>query len=151
MRTSKIAVDNIINQKTIAIIGVSRSGKKIGNTIYTDMKRKGYQVFPVNPNTSEIDGEKCYSNLNEIPEIPGALILCVKPDETEKVVREAAEIGIQNVWMQLGSESEEAVKFCKENNINTVHKECILMFVQPVEGVHKFHKFFNKIFGKLPN
>ena len=151
MRTSKTAVDNIVNQKTIAVVGVSRSGNKTGNNIYRELKKKGYQVFQVNPNATEIEGEKCYTNLKELPEKPGALIVSVKPDETEKVVREAAEIGIQNIWMQLGSDSEEAVKFCKENNINSVHKECILMFAQPVEGVHKFHRFFNGIFGKLPN
>ena len=100
MKSSKQSVDQIINQKTFAIAGVSRKKEKIGNGIFTELKKKGYQVYPINPNAAEIDGQKCYPNLKELPEKPDVLVLAVKPDETEKVVREAAEIGIKNIWMQ---------------------------------------------------
>ncbi len=151
MKSSKQSVEKIINQKLFAVYGVSRSGKKFGNAVYSELKKKGYRVFPINPNAAEINGERCYASLKELPEKPGALILCVKPEETEKVVREAAETRIENIWMQQGSESEDAIKFCKENNINEVHKVCFLMFAQPVESIHKFHRFINKVFHKLPN
>jgi len=150
MKSSKQSVDQIINQKTFAIVGVSRKKEKFGHNVFTEFRKKGLKVYPINPNASEIDGEKCYPNIKELPEKPDALIITVKPEETEKVVREAAEAGIINIWMQSGTESEEAIKFCKENNINEVHKECILMFMPPVESVHKFHRFFWKLFGQLP-
>ena len=151
MRTSKQSVDSIINQKSFAVFGVSRSGKKFGNAVFTEMKKKGYQVYPINPNANEIDGQKCYSSIKELPEKPDALILSIKPEETEKVVREAVEIGVQNVWMQKGSESQSAIDYCKQNNINAVYNECVLMFMEPVESFHKFHKLIWKVFGKLPN
>lgn len=151
MRTSSQSVENILGQKTFAVVGVSRNGKKFGNAIYKEMKKKGYRVFAVNSYAGEIEGEKCFASLKDLPEKPGAVILSVKPSETEKVVREAFDCGIKNIWMQQGSESEEAVKFCKENNINEVHKECFLMFANPVDSVHKFHRFIWKVLGKLPN
>ncbi len=151
MKTSKQSVETIINQKSFAVIGVSRDGKKFGNTIYGELKKKGRTVYQVNSHASEIQGEKCFANVMDLPETPGAVILSVKPKDTERVVREIAEAGIKNVWMQQGSKSDEAVKFCKDKNINVVYNECILMFLEPVDSVHKFHKFIWKIFGKLPN
>ncbi len=150
MKSSKQSVNQIISQKTFAIVGVSRKKEKFGHSVFTEFKEKGLKVYPVNPNATEIDGQKCYASLKELPEKPDALILTIKPEETEKVVSEAAEAGIRNIWMQNGSESEEAINICNEKNINVVHNQCILMFMEPVHSFHKFHRFFWKLFGQLP-
>jgi predicted CoA-binding protein len=65
-------------------------------------------------------------------------------------VKEAREKGIKSVWFQQGSSSKEAVKFCVENDMSVVDGECILMFTEPVESIHKIHRWIWKIFGKLP-
>jgi uncharacterized protein len=150
MKTSKFVVDNFINQKTFAVVGASRDKRKFGNTIYTELKKKRYKVYPVNPGADEIDGDKCYANMKEIPEKPDAIILSVKPEKAEAVIKEAVEIGIKNIWMQQGSESDETINYCKENNINVIHNECVLMFMEPVGSVHKFHRFLWSLLGKLP-
>jgi predicted CoA-binding protein len=150
MKTSKSAVDNFINQKTFAVVGASRDKRKFGNAIYGELKKKKYKVYPVNSGAIEIDGDKCFANIKDLPEKPDAIILCVKPEKTETIIKEAVEIGIKNIWMQQGSESDEAINLCKANNINLIHNECVLMFMEPVGSVHKFHKFLWRIFGKLP-
>lgn len=76
--------------------------------------------------------------------------LVVPPLQSDKIVREANKLGIKAVWFQQGSSSDEAVKFCEENNISFVKDECILMFAEPVKSVHKFHRWLWKILGKLP-
>jgi uncharacterized protein len=151
MRTSKQSVENFLAQKTIAIVGVSRNERKFGTAAYKELKVKGYKVYPVNPNMNEVNGEKCYSNLHDLPEKPGGVFISVKADETEKVVKEAAGLNINNIWMQPGSESIEAIEYCKKNNINVVHNECILMFAEPLVFGHKAHRWIKGIFGKLPN
>jgi predicted CoA-binding protein len=148
--TSKAVVDDFLGQKTMAVVGVSRGGKKFGNAIMKDLKEKGYRVFPINPNAETIDGERCYPSLEDLPERPGAVITVVPPAATENVVREAKAAGIERVWMQQGSESETAIRYCQENGIEVVHGECILMFAEPVGSVHRFHRWIWKIFGKLP-
>ena len=72
------------------------------------------------------------------------------PVEAEKVVKQAYEVGIRNVWLQQGAQSDSAIQFCKDNGINVVHNECILMFAEPVASFHKFHRWVWKILGKLP-
>lgn len=150
MRSSMTSVNDFLAQKTLAVVGVSRSGKKMGNAIYKELKKKGYNVYQVNSNAPEIEGDKCYPDLKSLPEMPGGIVLSVKPEQSIEVAKEAASVGIKHIWMQQGSESEQAIQYCTERGISEVHKECIMMFAAPVDGVHKFHRTLKKIFGGLP-
>ncbi len=147
--TTRSAVDQFLSRKHIALAGASRSGKKFGNAIVKELGKKGYSFSLVHPEADEIAGQQCYSSLSDLPDDIESLLLVVPPEQTEKLVREAAAAGIRNVWMQQGSESTEAVDFCSENGINVVHGECILMFADP-GGLHKFHHWLWGLFGKLP-
>ena len=145
------SVETFLAQKNIAVLGVSRSGNKFGNSAYTELKKKGYNTFAVNPNADEICGEKCYKNIMEIPATVDGALLAVNKNEIDKTVMELISHGVKNIWMQQGCETDSAIELCKEHGVNTVYKECILMFAQPVESVHKFHRFIKKVFGQLPN
>ncbi len=149
--TSQAAVDSFLSSENIAVVGVSRKSSKFGNFIYKELKKKGVPVYGVNPKMDTIEGDKCYKNLQELKGKVDGVINVVSPSKTVDVVKEAKEIGINNIWMQQGSESEEAIKFCMENGINEVHKECILMFAEPVKSFHGFHRWIWKVLGKLPN
>jgi predicted CoA-binding protein len=148
--TSKAAVQDFLAQRTLAVVGASRDGKKFGNKVYKDLIRKGYQTYPVNPNAEEIEGQPCYPNLSALPEAVDGVVFVVPPAETEKVVHEAAEVGIARVWMQQGSESVEAIRFCEEKGISVVSGECILMFAEPAEFYHRMHRWVWAVMGKLP-
>jgi predicted CoA-binding protein len=148
--TTKHAVNNFLKNKSIAVVGVSRDKKKFGYAVYKGLKDKGYNVVAVNPNINEVDSEKCYPTLSSISEKVDGVLLVVPPQQSEKVVKEAREKGIESVWFQSGSSSKEAVKFCVENDMSVVKDECILMFTEPVESIHKFHRWILKIIGKMP-
>jgi predicted CoA-binding protein len=147
---SKKLVEDFIAQKKIAVVGVSRKKTKFGNAIYKELKQKGYQVFPINPHINAFEGDVCYPDLLSLPEKVDAVIINVPPAQTEKVVREAKRAGINKVWLQQGSQSEEAVKFCEENGIDYVANECILMFAQPSAFIHRAHRWVWGVLGKLP-
>jgi hypothetical protein len=147
---TKQNVEDFVSQKKIAVVGVSRSKGKFGNIIYSELKKKQYTVYGVNPNLEQIDGDKCYEKLNVLENKIDALVCVVPSKETELVVREAKEIGIKHIWMQQGSESDSAIEYCEQNNINVIYKECLLMFLEPTKSIHGFHKWLWKILGKLP-
>ncbi|MGB5528728.1 MAG: CoA-binding protein [Ignavibacteriaceae bacterium] len=147
---SKTVVDDFLSQKKIAVVGVSRKKTKFGNAIYREMKQKGYQVYPINPNMNVFDGETCYPDLHSLPEKIDAVIVNVPPAQTEKIVREVKKAGINKVWLQQGSQSDAAVKFCDENGIDCVSNECVLMFAQPSSFMHRAHRWVWGVFGKLP-
>jgi predicted CoA-binding protein len=148
--TSKAAVEDFLGQQTLAVVGASRDEKKFGNKVYKDLIRKGYKTYPVNPNAEEIEGQPCYPDLSALPEAVDGVVFVVPPAQTEKVVREAAEVGVSRVWMQQGSESADAVRFCEDNGISVVAGECILMFAEPAEFYHRMHRWVWGLLGKLP-
>ena len=146
----KKSIDEFLSSKRLAVVGASRSERKFGNSAFKELKAKGYSVYPVNPYAKTISGEDCYSSLSELRgKVDGALV-AVKPEQSEKVVREAASAGIRRIWLQQGSESDAAIRFCEEYGLNVVYGQCILMFAEPSAFFHRMHKGVNKIFGKLP-
>jgi len=148
--TTKTAVEIFLIQKKLAVIGISRNKKKFGNVIYKELKSKGYDVYPVNPNTAIIEGDKCYPDLKSLPdEVTGAVVV-VPPAQSEKVIKSAYEKGIKNIWLQQGAHSDKAVEICEEKGMNYVKGECILMFAEPVTSIHKFHRWIWKLIGKYP-
>ncbi|MBN1156630.1 CoA-binding protein [Candidatus Woesearchaeota archaeon] len=114
-------------KNTFAVIGVSKNPKKYGNKIYKELKLEGYKVYPVNPGVEKINADKCYPSLGELPNLPDAIDVVVPPNIAEKVVKEAVRLGIKNIWLQPGSESEEIIAYCKEHNISVLHNACIMM------------------------
>ena len=121
-------IEEFLNKKNvIAIVGASKDPEKYGHRVYKDLKSGGYKVYPVNPNADEILGDKCYPSLEALPEKPDVVDVVVPPKVTEEVVKNRKKLGITKVWMQPGSESETAIKFCKDNNIAVIFEKCIMV------------------------
>ena len=148
--TTQKDVQSFLNHKSIAVVGVSRNQKKFGYTAYKHLKERNYRVFPVNPNVDRVDMEKCYADIKSIPEKVEGVLIVIPPKQSEIIVREVNNLGIKSVWFQQGSSSDEAVKYCKEQGISVVSDECIMMYTEPVESVHKFHRWIWKLLKKLP-
>jgi predicted CoA-binding protein len=148
--TKKLDVEDFLKQKKLAVVGVSRQKYKFGTTVYYDLMKKGFRVFPVNAHMQTFNNEPCYPDLKSLPEPIDGAVLVIPPAQTEQVVKDAAAANISRIWMQQGSESESAIQFCKEHNITTISGECILMHAEPVSFFHKFHRWINKLCGKLP-
>src|SRR3989339_1984555 len=115
-------VSEFLNQKVIAIAGVSRNPKgAVGNAIYKKFKDGGYNIYPVNPNAEMIEGDKCYPNLKSIPEKVSAVFIATNPAVSIEIVKQSIEAGVKTIWfhrgMGNGSFSEEAAKLGEENGI----------------------------------
>jgi len=120
--------NDFLNKKNIfAIIGVSANPDKWGFKIYDELKSKGFMVFPVNPKYDKIKDSICYTDLRSLPKKPNVVITVVPPEITEKIVKECKDIKIDKIWMQPGSESEKAIRFCKNNNLKIVANACFVM------------------------
>ena len=143
-------IDDFLAQKRIALVGVSRNPKQLANMVYGALKKRGYQVYPVNPNADSLEGDRCYPYIRELPEpVDGALIM-LQPAAVPGVVNQCIEAGIPRVWMGLQSVSPEAVQLCREKGIAVIDGVCPMMFVAPVGFVHRCHRFILKLAGKLP-
>ncbi|MBN2610524.1 MAG: CoA-binding protein [Bacteroidales bacterium] len=150
MKVTKKDIDNFFEPGKIAVAGVSRNTKKFGYSIFHELSQKGIEVVPVNPKATEIDGVKCYAKVNDLPVDVKSLLIVTPKEETDAILREAIDKGIQNIWVQQMSETEESIKIAEEYQKEVIFKKCIFMFAEPVQSIHKFHRMLTKIFGGLP-
>ncbi len=148
---SRQAIDDFLGFRSFAVVGVSRSGKKFGNIVYSAFKQMGKRVYPINRFCNQIDEDRCYPSLMDLPEKVEGVVLVVPPNETEKLVKQAAEIGIGSLWIQQGSESRTALEYCEQYGIDVISGQCILMFAEPVKSLHRFHRWVLDVFHKLPS
>ncbi|MDP2887219.1 MAG: CoA-binding protein [Ignavibacteria bacterium] len=151
MSTTQTEIYDFMSQRSLAVVGVSRTGKKFGNTIYKTLKQHGYKVFPLHPEAKTVEGDPCFPSFSALPEKVGGVVICVPPIQTEQVLPQALEAGIKRVWLQQGSESYAAIRYCDKNGISAVHGQCIMMFAEPVGSFHRFHRWVWKLIGKYPS
>ncbi len=114
-------------ETTVAVVGATDNAMKYGSVIYRDLKRKGYPVYPVNPNRTEVDGDKAYPTLDTLPESPTIVNIVVPPSVTIRVLRKSLELGLKNVWLQPGAESPESLAFLQEHGFNYLANACIMV------------------------
>lgn len=117
---------DLLNMRTWAVVGANNNPQKFGYKIYRKLKDNGYIVYPVNPKYELIDGDKCYPNLSSLPEKPDVVEMVVSPQYGKDILKEASELGIQNVWLQPGTcdtEILELLENCGQNGI----QGCVLV------------------------
>ena len=149
--TTRAAVSDFVAQRRLAVVGLSRQGRKFGNLAFKELKSKGYKLYPIHPQAETIEGEHCFKTFSALPEPVDGVLIVVPPPQTEQVVRDAAAAGIKRVWMQQGAESSEAINFCQTHGMSVVHGECILMFTEHAAFMHRAHRWVWGLLGKLPS
>jgi len=147
---TRAQIDDFLSRRRLAVLGVSRQKSKFGNILFKELAGKGYELTPVHPVLDEVRGRPCARRLTSLPEPVDGAVIVLPRARTEEVLADVAAAGIARVWLQQGSESEAALEFCRENGIEAIHGECILMFVPSTGFVHRVHRWINRVLGKLP-
>jgi uncharacterized protein len=141
-------VEDFLQVKRLAIAGVSRSDKKFGTAIYTELKSRGFEVYGINPNMDLVAGDKCYPNVAELTGKVDGVVICLPPQKSAQVLRESVAAGIRKIWLQQGAQSAETTKVARELGVTPVEGKCILMYAGEVKSIHGFHKFFARLIGQ---
>ena len=111
-----------------AVVGASRDRAKIGNQVLRAYLHAGRTVIPVNPGVEEVEGLKAYPDLASLPAPVHGVSVITPPRVTELIIEQAGLIGIKNIWLQPGAESEQAVLRAKELGMNVISGgPCILV------------------------
>ncbi len=120
--------------RTFAVVGVSQDAQKYGHEVFQALKDAGYQVLPVNPKYSTLDGAPCYASLADLPGKPDVVVTAVPPAVTEKVAESCAQRGISTVWMPPETWSEKAVETCRISGLREVHDLCIVFALKSLSS-----------------
>lgn len=130
-----------------AIVGNS-SKIKFPVLSYRGLKDLSKTVYPVDPSVPSIDGDKTYKTLGDLPEKVERVIIEVPKKETVNWIKEIISAEIQDAWIHMGCDTQEAIKLAKDNNINLRTGTCAVMYVTPGPSYHSIHKWIMKILGK---
>jgi len=117
----------IDKNQTYAVIGASTDEKKYGYQVLKDLHDAGYKVIPINPKGGEILGLKVYPDIKNVPEKIDVAIFVVPPAVTESILPQVKALAIKKVWLQPGSESAAAIKYCQANGLDCAHDACIMI------------------------
>ena len=113
---------------SIALIGASNDRNKYGNKIYRDLRNKGYNVTPINPKEEKIEGDRAYTSIEEMKELPDIANFVVPPPVAIKIAQNITNLGIKHLWFQPGSESKELEDWLKNTGgIEYLINACIMV------------------------
>lgn len=124
-----LLAEKMMKLKTWAVVGATQDVEKFGYKIYKRLKNKGYNVYPISPKYDTIDGDKAYKALGDLPEKPEVVDFVVNPKVGIKIIEECKEIGIENVWLQPGTVSEEILNYAEDNGVH-VAQACVLVAIR---------------------
>jgi uncharacterized protein len=153
MQSVNEAASEFLANKRVAVTGASRTPKTHGsNNVYRRLRERRYEVFAVNPNTDEVEGDRSYPDLESIPGGVQAVVLGTRPEIAEDTMRECAELGIKHVWMHrgpgAGSVSAAATAYGRQHGVTVIDGGCPLMFGPTADFGHKLMRIVYA--GKVP-
>ena len=112
--------------RTIAVVGLSAKRYRPSYGVAEYMQRAGYRIIPVNPNETEVLGEKCYPDVESVPEPIDIVDIFRRPEFVPEIVEAAIRKGAKVIWMQEGVVHEEAARRAQEAGLEVVMDRCIL-------------------------
>ena len=118
--------DLLRNSKTIAVVGLSSKTYRASYGVAEYMQSHGYRIFPVNPNETEVLGQKSYARLEEIPEHVDIVDIFRRSEFVPPLVDTAIQIGARAIWMQEGVVHEQAARKAREAGLAVIMDRCIL-------------------------
>jgi predicted CoA-binding protein len=113
--------------KTIAVVGLSSNPMRASHGVAEYLKAAGYRIIPVNPNETEVLGEKAYARLEDIPEPVDIVDVFRRAEEVPGVAEAAIAIGAKVLWMQLGIENAAAAEKARAAGLLVVENACLLV------------------------
>jgi predicted CoA-binding protein len=148
------AVAAFLRARRIAVAGVSRDPRQAANAVFRKLVTSGYDVVPVNPRASDVEGVRCYSDLASVPGPVESVVIATPAGAAIDVVRQCGECGVRRVWLHRsfgqGSVSPEAVRACEAQNIDCIVGGCPLMFCEPVDLGHRCMRWWLQKRGRAP-
>ncbi len=111
--------------KTIAVVGLSSNPERSSHGVAKYLQRHGYKIIPVNPNETEVLGEKSYASLRDIPEKVDIVDVFRAASAVPAIADDAIAIGATALWLQLGIVHEEAAAKARSAGLQVIQDQCI--------------------------
>jgi uncharacterized protein len=152
--TFRHAAEEFLAQPRIAVAGVSRDPKQPANLVYRRLRATGHEVYAINPNATEVEGDACHPDVASVPAALDGVVVVTTPQVAEEVVEQCVAAGVPRVWLHRGlgpgSLSERAVARCEEQGIAVIPGGCPNMVGATSDPAHRCMCALLKLTGKVP-
>ncbi len=111
--------------RTVAVVGLSSNPNRESLSIANYLQDKGYRIIPVNPNETEVLGERAYPTLLDVPDKIDVVDVFRKPEATPEIARQAVQIGAKVLWLQTDIVNDEARRVAENAGLDVVMGVCI--------------------------
>ena len=118
--TEQEQIKQFLAGKRFAVVGASKDRAKYGNKVLRAYLQNNRAAVPVNPGADEVEGLRAYRDLASVPEDVDGVSIITPPSVTEKVVEQALQRGIKQIWMQPGAESPSAIASAEASGANVI-------------------------------
>jgi predicted CoA-binding protein len=147
------SVATCLRGKRLAVAGVSRHPGEAANAVFRKLRNAGYEVFPVNPNASEVEGAKCFSDVGSVPGPLDGVVIATAPEASLEIVRQCRDHGVRQIWFHRSfgnrSVSDAAIQECYAQGLDCIVGGCPLMFCDPVDLGHKCMRWWLQRQGRV--
>lgn len=154
MSKTPASVAAFLRGRRLAVAGVSRDSNQPANAIFRKLKAAGYDVVPINPKATTLEGATCFADVASVPGPLDGVVIVTAPGAALDVVRQCAARGVPRVWFHRsfgeGSVSDEAVRECAAKGIEAIVGGCPMMFCEPVDFPHKCMKWWLQHQDRVP-
>ena len=148
------AVAEFLSGRRFGVAGVARHAGSAANPVFHKLRKAGYEVFPINPNATEVEGVRCYAEVGAVPAPVDGVVIATHPAVSVEIVRQCAEHGVRRVWLHrsfgAGSVSDAAVRECEAHGIQCIVGGCPLMYCEPVDVAHRCMRWWLRRSGRVP-
>lgn len=119
--------DLLMSRPVIALVGASSKNGRASHGVMRGLLAAGYTVIPVNPNETEVHGQKAYPDLASVPEKIDLVDVFRRAEETPAIARAAVAVGARALWLQIGVVNEESARIAREGGLMVVMDQCLLV------------------------
>ncbi len=113
--------------RTIAVVGLSSNPWRPSYQVAEYMQRQGYRIIPVNPQETEVLGERCYARLEDVPEKVDCVDVFRRPEFVAAITESAIAIGARALWLQLDIVDDVSLARARAAGLLAVQDRCLLI------------------------
>lgn len=147
-------IQDFLAQRRLALVGLSTHPDHFSHAVFKELVAHGYDVVPVHPTASELEGRPVVHHLAELSEPVDAALIMTPAEHSAEAVQDALAAGVKRIWLHRGAGqgavSEEALNLCENAQVALVPGECPLMFLREGSWVHRLHAWGRKVTGTWP-
>ena len=120
-------IERILKEShTVAVVGLSSDPDRPSYDVARFLQSRRYRIIPVNPNESEVLGERAYPDLPSVPEPVDVVDIFRRSEAIPPIVQQAIQIGAKAIWMQKGVRNEEAAGQAQAAGMMVVMDRCMM-------------------------